>query len=350
MEDDPKSALIKKFKLSALQAEAILELKLRHLAKLEEMAITKEQKELSQESSEIEELLATPKRLKNLLKKELQEDIEKYADKRRSQIVVREEAKAMKEEEIITAEAVTVVLSRQGWIRVAKGHEIDPLSLSYKAGDSFKQVALGRSNQLAVFIDSTGRTYSLPAHTLPSARGQGEPITSRINVPKEATVDGVVIGSAEQLVLLASDAGYGFITKLEELYTKNRSGKAELKLPKNSKVLPPRIVTNVDAQYVAVITNIGKMLVFPVAYLPVLNRGKGNKIIGIPSALAAKRDEYVLDLVILGEADKICITAGKRSLTFNFSELEAYQGERGRRGNNLPQGLRHVDSIRVMNP
>ncbi len=346
--DDPKSTLIKKFKLSAEQAEAILELKLRHLAKLEEMAITKEQEELTQEGAEIEALLATPQRLKNLLKKELQEDSDKYADKRRSQIVVREEAKAMKEEEIIPAEAVTVVLSQQGWIRVAKGHEIDPLSLSYKAGDSFKQAALGRSNQMAVFIDSTGRTYSLLAHTLPSARGQGEPITSRVNLPQEATVEGVVSGNPEQLVLLASDAGYGFITKLEELYTKNRSGKAELKLSKNAKVLPPRIITNLDGQYLVAITNIGKMLVFPVAYLPKLNRGKGNKIIGISSALAAKREEYIIALVILGEENKLQITSGKRSLTFSFTELGAYQGERGRRGNNLPHGLKQVDAVKVI--
>ncbi len=346
-EDDPKSTLIKKFKLSTEQAEAILELKLRHLAKLEEIAITKEQKELSQESSELEQILATPKRLKNLLKEELRADMEKFGDKRRSQIVVREEAKAMKEEEITPTESVTVILSQQGWIRVAKGHDIDPLSLSYKAGDSFKQAAQGRSNQLAVFIDSTGRTYALPAHTLPSARSQGEPITSRINVPKNATIEGVIIGNPEQLILLASDAGYGFITKLEELYTKNRSGKAELNLPKESKVLPPRIITNLDEQYLAAITNIGKMLVFPVACLPILNRGKGNKIIGIPSALATKREEYILDLVILRKTDKICITSGKRNLSFNFSELGAYQGERGRRGNSLPQGLRNVDSVKV---
>jgi topoisomerase IV subunit A len=347
-EDDPKAFLIKKFKLTIEQVEAILELKLRHLAKLEEIAITKEQKELSAEGAEIEGFLSSPKRLKGLLKKELEEDIKKYGDKRRSQIVEREEAKAMKEEEIIPAEAVTVVLSSQGWVRVAKGHEVDPLSLSYKAGDGFKQQAKGRSNQLAVFIDSTGRTYSLLSNSLASARGQGEPITSRFNLPNEATVEGVVTGDPSQLVLLASDAGYGFITKLEELYTKNRSGKATLKLPNNSKVLSPRSVANLDDQYLVTITNIGKMLVFPIAYLPVLNRGKGNKIIGMPSSAIAKREEYVLDLVVISEADKICITSGKRNLTFNFSELGAYQGERGRRGNYLPQGLRNVDSIKVI--
>src|SRR3989337_2892235 len=257
-EDEPKNILMKKFKLTAEQAEAILELKLRHLAKLEEIKITTEHKELTK-------TLASPSKLKNLIKKELQEDLEKYGDKRRSQLVVREEAKALREEEIIPTEAVTVVLSQQGWIRVAKGHDIDPLSLSYKAGDGFKQAALGRSNQLAVFIDSTGRTYSLYAHTLPSARGQGEPLTSRLNLPKDATIEGVIIGEPEQSVLLASDAGYGFVAKLEDLYTKNRSGTTTINPPKGSKVLSPKAVTNIETQYLAAITNVGKMLSFPVA-------------------------------------------------------------------------------------
>ena len=346
-EDEPKNILMKKFKLTAEQAEAILELKLRHLAKLEEIKITTEQKELTKEHDELTKTLASPSKLKNLIKKELQEDLEKYGDKRRSQLVVREEAKALREEEIIPTEAVTVVLSQQGWIRVAKGHDIDPLSLSYKAGDGFKQAALGRSNQLAVFIDSTGRTYSLYAHTLPSARGQGEPLTSRLNLPKDATIEGVIIGEPEQSVLLASDAGYGFVAKLEDLYTKNRSGKTTINPPKGSKVLSPKIVTNIETQYLAAITNIGKMLLFPVAYLPVLSRGKGNKIIGIPLELVAKREEYLLDLVLLNETDKLVLTSGKRSLTLKFADLEAYQGERGRRGNKLPQGLRNVDSASV---
>jgi len=346
-EDDPKAALIKKFKLSVEQAEAILEIKLRNLARLEEMKIRGEQDELSKEQEELEQILASPKRLKTLVKKELQEDTEKHGDKRRSQLVVRREAKALREEEIISAEPVTVVLSQQGWIRVAKGHEIDPLALNYKAGDSFKQAAFGRSNQLAVFLDSTGRTYALPAHKLPSARGQGEPLTSRFNTLPGATFEGVIIGNPEQLILLASDAGYGFIAKLEDLYTKNRSGKVTLNLSKNAKTLPPRMVTNIDNQYLAAITNEGRMLLFPLAYLPTLSRGKGNKIIGIPSALAAKREEYVVDLVVLSETDKLVLTSGKRSLTLSFIDLAAYQGERGRRGNKLPRGLQSVDSVRV---
>lgn len=346
-EDDPKIALMTKFKLTTEQADAILELKLRQLAKLEEIKITTEQKELSKEGSELEQTLASPTRLKNLIKKELTEDMEKYGDKRRSQLVVREEAKALREEEIIPTEPVTVVLSEQGWIRVGKGHDIDPLSLNYKSGDKFKQAVLGKSNQLAAFIDSTGRSYSLGVSTLPSARGQGEPLTSRLNLPKDATIEGMIIDSPEQQILLASDAGYGFITKLEELYTKNRNGKAELSLPKGSKALQPQLITNIDGQYLVAITNIGKMLIFPISYLPVLNRGKGNKIISIPSAAVAKREEYLLHLVLMNETDKLVVTSGKRSLTFKFTDLQAYLGERGRRGNNLPRGMLNVDTVGI---
>lgn len=346
-ENDPKAALMKKFKLSIEQAEAILEIKLRHLARLEEMKIRTEQEELSKEQAELEQILASPKRLKTLVKKELQEDAEKYGDKRRSQLVVREEAKALREEEVISAEPVTVILSQQGWIRVAKGHEIDPLTLNYKAGDGFKQAVFGRSNQQAVFLDSTGRTYASPAHKLPSARGQGEPLTGRFNPLPGATFEGVMIGNPEQLILLASDAGYGFIAKLEDLYTKNRNGKATLNLPKNAKPLPPRMITNIDDQYLAAITNEGRMLLFPLAYLPILGRGKGNKIISIPSARAIKREEYVTDLAVLSETDKLVLTSGKRSLTLSFVDLATYQGERGRRGNKLPRGLQNIDSVRV---
>lgn len=345
--DEPKLALMKKFKLSVEQAEAILEIKLRQLAKLEETKIRAEQAELSKEREELEQILGSPKRLKALVKKELQEDSQKYGDERRCQLVIREEAKALREEEVISVEPVTVVLSEQGWIRVAKGHEIDPLTLSYKAGDSFKQAAFGRSNQLAVFLDSTGRTYALPAHKLPSARGQGEPLTSRLNTLPGATFEGVIIGNPEQLVLLASDAGYGFIAKLEDLYTKNRSGKATLNLPKASKALPPRMITDIDSQYLAAITNEGRLLLFPIASLPILGRGKGNKIISIPSARVATHEEYVVDLIVLSETDKLVLTSGKRSLKLSFVDLAAYQGERGRRGNKLPRGLQSVDSVQI---
>ncbi|MDR1057178.1 MAG: DNA topoisomerase IV subunit A [Coxiellaceae bacterium] len=347
-ENSPKNMLIKKLKLTPDQAEAILELKLKHLAKLEEIAIITEQKKLSEEGISIEQILSSPKRLKNLLKKELQEDMEKYGDDRRSQLVVRKEAKAIREEEIIPMESVTVILSQQGWIRVAKGHDIDPLSLSYKAGDGLRQAVKGRSNQLVVFIDSTGRTYSLAARTLPSARSQGEPLTSRINLPKNATIEGTVIGNPEQMVLLAQDSGYGFIAKLGDLYTKNRSGKTVLTTPKGAKVLTPRLIANIENQYLAALTNIGKMLLFPVASLPMLSRGKGNKIMGMPKEAIVKREEYIIDTLILNETDKLRLTSGKRNVTLSFSELGDYQGERGRRGNKLPPNLRNIDTVKIV--
>ncbi len=347
-EDEPKAVLIKKFALSEKQAESILELKLRHLAKLEEMAIVKEQGALAKEQAGLEQILASPTKLKQLIKQELQDDIKKYGDERRSNLVVREEAKPLRDEEVLPSEPVTVILSQQGWVRLAKGHEIDPLSLSYKSGDAFKQVALGKSNQLAIFIDSTGRSYSLFAHTLPSARGHGEPITSKINLPPGASIAGVIMGEPEQLVLLASNAGYGFITKLQELCTKNRSGKAELTVAKNYDVLPPRLITKLEDQYLVAITNLGRMLAFPVANLPILAKGKGNKIIDIPKKLLLAKEEYLFDLVVVSENDRLMVMSHKHQLTLNFSELAQYHGERGRRGNKLPDKFRAISAIKTV--
>lgn len=346
-EDNPKAALMKRFKLSEIQTDAILDIKLRQLAKLEEIKIREEQDALAAERDDLEQTLSSARRLKALIRRELIEDAKKYGDERRSLIVIRTEAKAMREEEILPTEAVTVILSQQGWVRVAKGHEIDATTLSYKAGDSLKMTAFGRSNQLAVFIDSTGRSYSLPAHKLPSARGQGEPLTSRFNPPPGATFEAVLLGDPEQKFVIASDAGYGFIVKLEDLYTKNRNGKAVLTVPKGAKTLLPIAITNIDDQYLAAVTNEGRMLLFPVGYLPMLARGKGNKIIHIPSAQVAKHEEYVVGLAILNENDKLSLQVGKRNLTFNFVELANYQGERGRRGSKLPRGLRSVDAMVV---
>lgn len=346
-EDDPKPVLMQKFKLSSEQAEAILEIKLRHLAKLEEMKIRGEQDELSKERDELEKTLGSEKKLKTLIRKELNEDAEKYGDERRSPIVVREEAKALREEEIIPTEPLTVILSQQGWVRAAKGHEIDASALNYKAGDSLKMIALGKSNQLAAFLDSTGRSYSLPAHKLPSARGQGEPLTSRLDPEPGATFEAVLIGDPEQKYLVASDAGYGFIAKLEDFYTKNRGGKSLLNVPKGSKALAPKIITNLEEQYLAAVTNEGRLLLFPIACLPVLPRGKGNKIINVPAARAAKHEEYVADLAVLNENNNLVLYSGKRTLTLSFKDLAYYQGERGRRGNKLPRGLRNVEKIVV---
>jgi len=347
-EDHPKDALMKKLQLTEQQAESILELKLRHLAKLEEIKIRTEQDELMHERDEIEMVLASDERLQAMLRQEMASDAIKFGDARRSPLVVRGEAKALREEEILPTELVTVILSQQGWVRVAKGHEIDAITLSYKTGDNFKMKALGRSNQVAVFLDSTGRSYTVPAHKLPSARGQGEPLTSRVAPPDGATFEAVILGEAEQNFLVASDAGYGFITKLEDFYTKNRAGKALLALPDGAKVLSPCLVTNIEEQYLAVITNVGRMLLFPVALLPILSRGKGNKIISISSEHAKNHSEYVKFLLVLHENQGLVLWSGDRNITLTPSVLANYHGERGRRGSVLPRGFRSVERVEVL--
>ncbi len=238
-------------------------------------------------------------------------------------------------------------MSEKGWIRAAKGHDIDPSSLSYKSGDGFRMAVRGRSNQPVVILDSTGRAYTVPSHNLPSARGQGEPVTGRINPPSGATFEGIMMGAEDALYLLASDAGYGFVAKLSDLQTKNRSGKAVLTLPKGGRVLQPAQVESVEGAWVAAVSNEGRLLVFPLADLPQLSRGKGNKIIGIPGARVQNREEFVVAVQVLGEAESLVVYAGKRHLGLKFSELEHYRGERGRRGNKLPRGFQKVDSMRV---
>jgi topoisomerase-4 subunit A len=344
-EDKPKPALMERFGLTDAQAEAVLELKLRNLAKLEEMAIRTEQDELAQERDELEKILGSAARLKTLIKKELLAVAEKYGDPRRSPLVQREEARAFSELEMITADPITVVMSEKGWIRAAKGHDIDPGSLSYKSGDSFKMAARGRSNQPLVILDSTGRAYTLASHNLPSARGQGEPVTGRINPPSGASFEGMMMGAQEQLFLLASDAGYGFVAKLGDLQSKNRAGKAALTLPRGGRVMAPAPVAAAQGAWVAAATTEGRLLVFPLEELPQLSRGKGNKIIGIPPARVQSRDEFVVALQVITEQDSLVIHAGKRHIKLKFSELEHYRGERGRRGNKLPRGFQKVDTM-----
>ena len=347
-EDKPKPALIKKFKISDRQAEAILELKLRQLAKLEEIKITTEQKELAVERKTLEQLLSSAARLKTFIKGEIKADAEKFGDARRTPIVQREEAKAFSQTELISTEPVTIVLSERGWMRAAKGHEVDPASLQYKSGDAFKIAARGKSNQLAIFMDSTGRAYSLAAHSLPSARGQGEPVSGKVNPPSGATFEGVVIGDDDKDVLLASDAGYGFVGKVGDLISKNKSGKAVLRPPKGGKVLAPRMVDNYKKDLIVAITNEGRMLMFPISELPRLAKGKGNKIISIPSARVADRVEFIVALTVLSEADTLTVHAGKRHHNLKPADLLHYKGERGRRGNKLPRGFQNVDRVEVI--
>ncbi len=346
-EDKPKPALMKRLKISERQAEAILELRLRQLAKLEEIKIRAEQKELSEERKSIEQLLKSATRLKTFIKNEIKADAEKFGDERRSQLVEREESKAFSETELLSTEPVTIVLSERGWMRAAKGHEVDPRSLQYKSGDSFKIAARGKSNQLAIFLDSTGRAYSLPAHTLPSARGQGEPVSGKVNPPSGASFEGVVIGEDSRDVLLASDAGYGFVAKVGDLISKNKSGKAVLRLPKGSIVLPAVMVNDYDSDMIVSVTNEGRMLMFPLKELPRLAKGKGNKIISIPTARVVDRIEFVVAMTVVTEEETLTVYAGRRHHNLKPADLGHYRGERGRRGNKLPRGFQNVDRIEV---
>ncbi len=272
---------------------------------------------------------------------------EEFGDARRSHLVSGEEAKAFSELDLLTTDPITVVMSDKGWIRAAKGHDIDPLTLSYKSGDSFKMSVNARSNVPVVILDSTGRAYTVPSYNLPSARGQGEPLTGRINPPSGATFEGIMTGADEQRYLLASDAGYGFVAKLADLQTKNRAGKAAISLPKGGQVLQPAEILRGEASYVAAVSNEGRLLIFPLQDLPELARGKGNKIISIPPARLQARDEFVIAVKVLSEKDSLVVHAGKRHLTLKFSELEHYRGERGRRGNKLPRGFQKVELIAV---
>ncbi|HYQ38027.1 MAG TPA: DNA topoisomerase IV subunit A [Pseudomonas sp.] len=346
-EDEPKAELIARFALSEVQADYILDTRLRQLARLEEMKIRGEQAELIKERDQLQALLGSESKLKKLVRQELLADAEKYGDARRSPIVARAEARALSETELLPTEPVTVVLSEKGWVRCAKGHDIDAAGLSYKAGDAFKAAAPGRSNQQAVFLDSTGRSYSLPAHSLPSARGQGEPLTGRLAPPPGASFDCVLLPDDEALYVLASDAGYGFVVKGEDLQAKNKAGKALLSLPEGARVMLPRPLRDLAGDRLAAVTSEGRLLVFPVADLPQLAKGKGNKIIGIPAERVASREEYLTDLAVLPAGATLVLQAGKRTLSLRAEDLEHYQGERGRRGSLLPRGFQRVDALLV---
>ncbi|QCZ94821.1 DNA topoisomerase IV subunit A [Salinimonas iocasae] len=346
--DKPKPELIQRFSLSDKQAEAILELKLRHLAKLEEMKIRGEQSELEAERDKLELILGSDRRLKTLVKKEILSDAETYGDDRRSPLVERVEAKALSEKELIPSEAVTVVLSEKGWARAAKGHDVDVEGLNYKAGDAYQASAKGRSNQPAVFLDSSGRTFACDAHALPSARSQGEPLTGRFNIVGGEQFTHVLMGADEQRFLMASDAGYGFVGTFADMVSKNKAGKAYLSLPKAARVLTPVTVTNPETDLCMAISNEGRMLLFPLTDLPSLGKGKGNKIINIPSAKSQSREEFVKVLTVVPDGASVKVHAGKRNMTLSPSDLEHYRGERGRRGNKLPRGLQRVDEIQII--
>ena len=349
-EDQPKPVLMERFGLTEVQAEYILETRLRQLARLEEMQIRGEQDELLKEQKKLLALLGSDAKLKKLVREELIKDAETYGDARRSPIVARAEARALSETELMPTEPVTVVLSEKGWVRCAKGHDIDATGLSYKAGDGFKASAPGRSNQFAVFIDSTGRSYSLAAHSLPSARGQGEPLTGRLTPPPGATFECVLLPDDDALYVIASDAGYGFVVKGADLQAKNKAGKALVSLPEGSRVMAPRPLGSLEEDCLAAVTTEGRLLLFKVADLPQLAKGKGNKIIGIPGERVASREEYLADLAVLPAGATLVLQAGKRTLSLKADDLEHYKGERGRRGNKLPRGFQRVDALQVELP
>ncbi len=349
-EDEPKPVLIKRFKLSEEQAEAILETKLRHLAKLEEMKIRHEQKALADEREQLEAVLGSVRKLCALVREEIEADAAEYGDDRRTRIVERAAAQAIEESELLANEPLTVVLSTGGFVRSARGHDIDPRTLSYKTGDAYLASARGRSTQLSVFLDSSGRAYSLPAHTLPSARGQGEPLSGRLDPPDGARFAGVLLGEPEDLWLLATDAGYGFTVRLKETHSRNRAGKALLKIGVNALVLPPAPVPQSEGQpiaeaRVALVNSEGRLLLFPVGEVPELPRGKGNKLFAIPSRKAQSREEVLVAMTVLSPAQSLLVFSGERQMTLTPSNLKDYLGARAQRGAMLPRGWRTVERI-----
>ena len=348
-EDEPKQVLMARFNLSDEQAEAILNLRLRHLAKLEEHQLQAEKDKLEEERSNLELILGSERRLNTLIKKEIQEDAKKYTSPRMSQLVEREEAKAISESEMTPAEPVTVILSEMGWVRCAKGHDIDPAGLSYKAGDKYLAHACGKSNQPVIFIDSTGRSYALDPLSLPSARSQGEPLTGKLTLPAGATIEQVIMEPEKQELLMASDAGYGFICKFEDLIARNKAGKALISLPENAKVLKPETLSE-SASLLVSLTSAGRMLIFPVRDLPALSKGKGNKIISIPAANAKARSELLVKLFLISEQASLEFHSGKRKITLKPEDLQKFRAERGRKGSQLPRGLHSNVDIVVVEP
>ena len=347
-EDEPKPVLMERFGLTDAQAEAILELRLRHLAKLEEMKIRAEQGDLERERDELRATLGSEGKLRELVKSELQADAESHGDGRRSPLVVRGAARAMDETELMPSEPVTVVLSEKGWVRAAKGHDVDPAGLSYKAGDGYLGHAYGRSNHPAVFLDTTGRAYAVVAHQLPSARSQGEPLTRRFTPPDGARFEAVLADEPDVGYVLASDTGYGFVVRFRELISRNRAGKAVLTVPEGGRPLPPvRLMEGeaLEGAEVAVASSDGRLLVFSLADLPEMPRGKGNKLIGIPPERVKSREEVVVALTLLPAGAGLRVTAGGTGKVLAAAALDPFRAPRGRRGVYLPQGLRRVTGL-----
>jgi topoisomerase-4 subunit A len=346
-EEQPKPVLMRRFKLSDIQAEEILETKLRRLAKLEEMKIRAEQRELAEERDDIENTLKTKARLVKLVRTELLSDAEEYGDARRTRLVEREAAQAISETELLTSEPTTVVLSRLGWVRAAKGHDIDARALSYKSGDEFQAAARGRNLQQAVFIDSTGRAYSLDAHQLPAARGYGEPLSGSVDPPDGATFAAVLIGEPADVWLLASDAGYGFKVRLAELYARNKKGKSVLKLPENARVLPAQPVTD-PASLAVFVGNDGDVLALPVASIEEMSSGKGQNLFGIPGKKSADREEFLVAMAVVAPGEQLTVFSGNSApMKLRHEDLKAFQDKKGQRRQRFSRAYKQVDRLEV---
>ena len=346
--DKPRPILMQTFNLDEIQTDYILDTRLRQLARLEEMKIRDEQAALQIEKHDLETTLGSDRRIKTMIKKEILDDAEKYGDARRSAVVERGAAQALNETELLPSELITVVLSQKGWVRSAKGHEVDVSNLNYKSGDEFLSAAIGKSNQLAVFLDSTGRAYTLPAHTLPSARGQGEPVTGRFNPPAGAVYVAVLLGQPEDFYLFATSFGYGFVGKLEDLHSRNKAGKAFMNLPAGAKILPPVKVRSLDDESIVAVTSEGHMLVTVLAELPQMAKGKGDKIINIPSPKLKAGDEWLCAIELVQAGDKLTLHAGGKFKTMNESDLKEHADERAKRGLKLARGYQKVDRLEVV--
>jgi len=349
-EDEPKPVLIKRFKLSDIQAEAILETKLRHLARLEEMKIREEQKALAEERDEIDRILKSKARLTKLVREELSQDAEEYGDARRTKLVEREAAQAISEVNLLSSEPTTVVLSRLGWVRAAKGHDIDARGLVYKSGDEFQAAARGRNLQQAVFIDSTGRAYSLDAHQLPAARGYGEPLSGSVDPPDGATFAAVLIGEPDDLWLLASDAGYGFKARLRELYSRNKKGKSVLKVPDNARVLPAQPVAH-EAALAVLVNNDGEVLALPVAQIEEMTAGKGQNLYGIPGKKSADRDEFLSAMAVVAPGEILTVhSGGSAPMKLRYEDLKQFQDRKGQRRQRFSRAYKQIDRLEVSAP
>lgn len=348
-EDEPKPELMSRFGLSAVQADYVLDTRLRQLARLEEMKIRAEQEALAKERDELEKLLGSERRLKTMIKKELLADAEQYGDDRRSPMVERSQAKALDPNALVPAEPLTVVLSKQGWIRAAKGHEVDAAGLNYKSGDDYQASVRGRSNEPVIILDSTGRCYNVSAHDLPSARGQGDPLSGRVNPQDGAGFVALMMGKPNDLFLLSTDYGYGFVCRFEDMLTRNKSGKALLNAPAGAKVMSPVKVEALEEQWIAAATSDGYLLVIPLSELPQMPRGKGNKIINIPPAKLKAGEERMTAITLIREGEKLTVHAGKKYKTMSPAEVDSYDGERGKRGGKLPRGFQKVNALEVVN-